>query len=147
MCESDSDTLNGLSLSAVGIGGGRRLWASAVVVVGERQWGVSVGNGSSTLSADLGGCALCYLWQLCSWRRGSCYFKRERCVITLTLFDLAHLTVCSARVGANCGVIVFTVAAEASRGVQCHWGAAVVAEARRGLQGGGLQGGGFQARG
>ena len=58
VCDSDSDTLNGLSLSAVGIGGGRRLWASAVVVVGERQWGVSVGNGSSTLSADMGGCAL-----------------------------------------------------------------------------------------
>ena len=65
--------------------------------------------------------------------------ERERCVITLTLFDFAHLTMCSTRVGANRGVIVFAVAAEASRGVQCHRGAAVVAEARRGLQGGGLQ--------
>ena len=48
VCDSDSDTLNGLSSSAVGIGGGRRLWASAVVV-GECQWEVSVGNGSATL--------------------------------------------------------------------------------------------------
>ena len=29
--------------------------------------------------------------------------ERERCVITLTLFDLAHLTMCSTRVGANRG--------------------------------------------
>ena len=56
--DRDSDALDDLSSSAVGIGGGHRWWASAVGISGGRRWGASAGGGGATLSDALGGGAL-----------------------------------------------------------------------------------------
>ena len=84
----DSDALDGLSSSAVGIGGGRRRWALAWGVGGGRRRGAAVQ-------------LLVLIWvaarfDICgsvAFGGGARRSKRGRCVVSLTLFVLEHLTV------------------------------------------------------